>query len=239
MMHFTLSFFALLVLLVIENIFVTTATCPDNETKNNGGLRGATMGYNDVTYGLVDIELLKRSVRTGYDDPSVYDDDNSDENDEEEDEDNNIIDTECLMSFHENSNECYFSSRQVFESDVHHGAIIADGRCNYDPDLGFYKAECDDGTDHTDDDDVDQESTSFFLRKVFCSDDTCQDCATPEDVSLLSGNDSPSGPVFLSQENIHAVCEIASDFGVYLEVTGNCLAMDICRETSSSSRISY
>merc|ERR1712032_187986 len=112
-------------------------------------------------------------------------------------------------SLHDNSNECHFSSRQVFESEVHPNAIIANGQCNFDPVLGFYVAECDDTNDHNDNGNVDQESVNFFLRKTFCFDNTCQDCATPEDVSraaFISGK-SGVGPVFLSQENIHAICD--------------------------------
>merc|ERR1712032_282663 len=120
-----------------------------------------------------------------------------------------------------------------FESEVHPNAIVANGQCNYDPVLGFYVAECDDANE-------DQESVNFFLRKTFCHDNTCQDCATPEDVSraaFVSGK-SGIGPVFLSQEKIHAVCDVAPSVcpeAMYLEISGNCFSMDICRQISSSS----
>jgi hypothetical protein len=99
----------------------------------------------------------------------------------------NNIDTpdiECLLSFHENNDDCYYNNgRVIFGTDVDpNEQLIADGQCNFHTNLLHYKAECIEDIIDFDS----GKSTTFNLVKSFCVENICTVCADPHDGSAFS-----------------------------------------------------
>ena len=159
---------------------------------------------------------------------------------------------ECLLSFHENNDDCYYNNgRVIFGTDIDiNEQLLADGQCNFHPNLLHYKAECmEDIVDHDS-----GKSTTFNLVKSFCVENTCTICADPHDGSAFSlidnhnhnhhdidkeqqeEEESVRPPVFISHHgSVFGVCALDPDNNgpdftqMYLEFSGNCLSMETCR----------